>query len=365
MYFDYTATTKVDVDVLNTYVKVQNDYFANTESMHLLGQRSNSLFEKAKNEIKDILHTSHELIFTHNATEANNIAIFGSVYNKKGKVITSKIEHPSVFEVFKELERNGYEVVYLNVDENGIIDLDELKKEMNKDVLLVSIMWVNNIVGSIEPVKDIIKIVKEYPKAKLHVDGVQGVCKIKEDFNYDDIDLFTFSSHKFFGPKGVGGLLYKKSIVLDKHIFGSNVQNGIKPGTVDLASSVATTKAFKIYYKSILERYEYVSKLRKYFDEEVKKIDGIKVNSNINGSPYIYNLSFPGKNGETILHFLESKDIYVSTGSACSSKLKVPEKTIYAMFNDEDRALSSVRVSFSHQTTMDEVKCLIDAIKEI
>lgn len=365
MYFDYTATTPIDDNILNTYVKVQKEYFANTESMHLLGQRSNDLFEKAKREIKEVLKVDHELIFTHNATEANNLAIFGVVESKKGKVITTKIEHPSVFEVFKELENRGYDVVYLDVDENGIIDLDELKAEMNKDVLLVSIMWVNNIIGSIQPIKKIIDIIKEYPKAKLHIDSVQGICKIEPDFSFSDVDLFTFSSHKFFGPKGVGGLLYKKGIVLDKHIFGSNVQNGIKPGTVDLASSVATTKAFKVYYKTTKERFEYVVKIRDYFIKEIENIKGIVINSNQFCSPYICNISFIGRNSETIVHALEAKGVYVSTGSACSSKLKKAEKTIFAISNSEDRALSSVRISFCHLTNMDEVNYLIKAIKEL
>lgn len=364
MYFDYTATTKIDEEVLKTYIKVQQDFFANTESMHLLGQRSNNLFEKAKREIKELLKVDHELIFTHNATEANNLGIFGVVSNKKGKIITTKIEHPSVFEVFKHLESIGYDVVYLDVLENGVVDLDMFKREMNKDVLLVSIMWVNNITGSIQPIKEIINIMKEYKKAKLHVDCVQGICKLEADFNFKDIDLFTFSSHKFFGPKGVGGLLYKKEINLDKHIYGSNVQNGIKPGTVDLAGCVSCCKAFKIYFNNVKERFNYVSKLNDYFKNNIKDIKGVVVNS-IEGSPYICSLSFVGKNAETVVHYLESLDIYVSSGSACSSKLKKPEKTIMAMTNDEKRATSQVRVSFSHLTTKEEVDYLIKAIKEI
>lgn len=365
MYFDYTATTPVDNDVLDMYVKVQKEFFANTESMHYLGKRSNSLFEKAKREIKETLKSEHEVILTHNATEANNIAIFGCVKEKIGKIITTKIEHPSVFEVFKELEKRGYDVVYLDVDENGIIDINQLKEEMNKDVLLVSIMWVNNITGAIEPIKEVINILKDYKKAKLHVDGVQGLCKIEMDFDINDIDFFTFSAHKFFGPKGVGGLLYKKEIALGKHIFGSNVQNGLKPGTVDLAGSVAACKALKIYMKTIKERYEYVNSLRNRLVNGIKNIEKIVFNSNEKCSPYIFNLSFIGRNGETIIHTLEEKEIYVSTGSACSSKLKKPEKTILAISGDEDRALSSIRVSLCHLTTLNEVDSLIKAIKEI
>ena len=204
MYFDYTATTPIDKDVLDIMNKVQMDFFANTESLHKLGLKSNSLLEKAKREILEVLKIEKEVCFTHNATEANNLAIFGVVNNKKGKIITTKIEHPSVFEVFKYLETVGYDVIYLDILENGKVDLNQLRKEMDKDVILVSIMWVNNIIGSIEPIKAVIDIVKKYPKCKLHVDAVQGMCKIKADFDFNDIDLFTISAHKFYGPKGVG-----------------------------------------------------------------------------------------------------------------------------------------------------------------
>ena len=150
-----------------------------------------------------------------------------------------------MFEVFKALEKQGYEVVYLNVNSDGVIDLKELENEMNKDVLLVSCMWVNNITGSIQPIKKVIDIVSKYPKAKLHVDAVQGMCKIVPDFSFNEIDLITISAHKFYGPKGVGALMYKKNIILEKTIYGSNVQNGIKPGTIDLGKLFVYVKQLK------------------------------------------------------------------------------------------------------------------------
>ena len=367
IYLDYSATTPIDEEILELYVRIQKNFFANTTSLHALGQKSNYMFEKCKTELCETMNIKgSDVVFTSNATEANNLAILGylSKYSS-GKVITTKIEHPSVFEIFNYLEKNGFDVVYLDVDENGIIDINQLKEEMNKDVLLVSIMWVNNITGAIEPIKEVINILKDYKKAKLHVDGVQGLCKIEMDFDINDIDFFTFSAHKFFGPKGVGGLLYKKEIALGKHIFGSNVQNGLKPGTVDLAGSVAACKALKIYMKTIKERYEYVNSLRNRLVNGIKNIEKIVFNSNEKCSPYIFNISFIGRNGETIIHTLEEKEIYVSTGSACSSKLKKPEKTILAISGNEDRALSSIRVSLCHLTTLNEVDSLIKAIKEI
>ncbi len=365
MYFDYTSTTPMDLDVLETYNRVQKYYFANTESLHKLGRMSDDLLEKAKREIKETLGIDKEIIFTHNATEANNLAIFGIVGKKKGKIITTKIEHPSVFEVFKYLESIGYDVVYLDILENGKIDLNQLEIEMDKDVLLVSIMWVNNIIGSIQPIKEVIEIIKKYPKCKLHVDAVQGMCKIVPDFNFNDIDLFTISAHKFYGPKGVGCLFYNKNIMLEKHIYGSNVQRGIKPGTIDLAGIAALCKAIKKFYPTTIDRYKYVKTLYNYLYEEIKNVEGIYINSINENSPYIMSISIPAINSETVIHILDEKNIYVSSGSACSSKLKKAEKTVLAVTKDEQRALTAIRISFSHLITMDEVQILAKALKEI
>ena len=268
--------------------------------------------------------------------------------------------------MFQELEKKGYEVCYLDVDEKGIIDLEMLKREMNKDVILVSIMWVNNIVGSIQPIKKVIEIVKEYSKAKLHVDAVQGICKIEPDFDFNKIDAFTFSAHKFYGPKGIGALIYRKDINLYKRLFGSNAQEGIKPGTYDLGLVVCLAKALKKYYYTMQEHYEYVNGLSKYI---VSKINNHKVfintHINENNSPYIINISVLGILGETVVHMFETHDMYVSTGSACSSKLLKPEKTIYAMTKDIDKAKSTVRISLSHLTTYEEADKLIDVINNI
>lgn len=364
MYFDYTATTKMDDDVLKTYLDVQAKYYANTTSLHSFGQKCNNIYEKMKNEIMNILSIDDKIVFTSNATEANNLGIMGLIGDKKGKLITTKIEHPSVFEVFKNLENEGYEVCYLNVDKYGIIDLKQLENEMNKDVILVSIMWVNNIVGTIQPIKEIINIVKKYPKARLHVDAVQGLCKINPLFNFNEIDAFTFSAHKFYGPKGIGGLVYKKSIDLMPRLYGSKAQEGIKPGTFDLGLVACCAKALKKYYPLTNEHFDYVSKLNKYIVSRINN-NKVVINSNEFSSPYIINISISSILGETIVHIFEDKEMYVSTGSACSSKLRKPEKTIYAMTNSEELAKSTVRISLSHLTTYEEAEALIKVINNI
>ena len=364
MYFDYTATTKIDDEILKLYIDVQNKYYANTTSLHKFGQKCNYYYEKMKTEINDVFNTDNKIIFTSNATEANNLAIFGLIGNKKGKIITSKIEHPSVFEVFKHLENNGYEVIYLDVDKNGIIDLNMLEKELDKDTLLVSIMWVNNIIGSIQPIDKVIELIKKHPKTKLHVDAVQGICKINPNFNFKDIDAFTFSAHKFYGPKGIGGLVYKKNIILEPRIFGSSSQEGIKPGTFDLGLVICCAKALSKFYKKTNEHFEVVKKLKERLVKSINN-DKIIINSNDLCSPYIVNISIPSILGETIVHIFETEKLYVSTGSACSSKLRKPEKTIYAMTHDEGLAKSTIRISLSHLTTQEELDKLIEVINNI
>lgn len=367
IYLDYSATTPIDEEILDLYVRIQKNFFANTTSLHALGQKSNYMFEKCKNELCEAMNIPNsEVVFTSNATEANNLAILGylSKYNS-GKVITTKIEHPSVFEVFNHLEKNGFDVVYLDVDENGIIKLEDLKNELNKETLLVSIMWVNNIVGSIQPIKEVVEILKEYPKAKLHVDMVQGITKIVPNFSFNDIDMFTLSTHKIYGPKGVGVLGYKKNIEVGKRLFGSTAQFGIKPGTLDLGLCVCTCKAIKKFLPKTLENYNYVKGLKDYLVEGLEKISYININSSKMGSPYIVNFSIENMNGETIVHALEAKEIYVSTGSSCSSKLKKPEKTILAMTNSNERATSSIRISLSYLTRKEEIDTLLKVLGDI
>lgn len=364
MYFDYTATTKMDEDVLKAYLEIQNKYYANTTSLHSFGQKCNNIYEQMKNEIRSILNVSGEIVFTSNATEANNLGILGLIGDKKGKLITTKIEHPSVYEVFRTLETQGYEVCYLDVLENGLIDIDMLEKEMNKDVILVSVMWVNNIVGAVQPIDKVIQILKKYPKAKLHVDAVQGICKIKPTFNFADIDTFSLSAHKFYGPKGIGALVYKKNITLKPRLFGSTAQQGIKPGTFDLGLVVGMTKALKKYYNEINEHFCYVKKLNEYIITKITN-NNIVINSNEICSPYIINISIPKILGETVVHIFESKEMYVSTGSACSSKLRKPEKTIYAMTKSEELAQTTIRISLSHLTTYDEADKLLEVINSL
>ena len=368
IYLDSTATTKPNEEVIKTYQKVLTDFWYNPSSPYTLGMKANNLFQDSINHIKRLIETpNHNIVFTGSATIANNLAIFGitnNYQNKQMKIITSKIEHPSVLNPFKSLEEKGFNVVYLDVDKNGIINIDELKKEINQDTILVSIMWVNNIIGTVEPIEDVIEIVKKYPRCKLHVDLVQGFTKINPKFKFSEIDLFTASMHKIEGLKGCGILGFKENIKLGNHLVGSSQQLGINPGTIDLANAVCAAKAIRLSLESSLDSYNKVTKLNSYLRSKLTNIDGIYINSPVeNVSPYIINISIPKYNAETVMHYLEQKEIYVAVGSACNSKIKKPENTVLAVTKDELLATSSIRISLSKYITTLDLDIFVNELK--
>ena len=225
-------------------------------------------------------------------------------------------------------------------------------------------MWVNNIIGSIQPIEEVIKVVKEYPRCKLHVDLVQGFTKIEPKFKFSDVDLFTVSMHKIEGLKGCGILAYKENINLAKHLIGSSQQNGINPGTIDLANAVSAAKAIRLSIESSKNSFEKVLELHKYLRNQLSSVDGIYINSPMeNASPYILNISIPKYNAETIMHYLEQKEIYVAVGSACNSKIKKPEKTVLEVTKDEQRATTSIRISLSKYIKTTDVDTLVQELK--
>lgn len=362
IYFDNVATTKPIKEVLDIYNKVNEECWYNASSSHRAGIKASNLFEKAsKLVLKTIKATNKKVIFTSGATEANNMAIYGvceRYKNQNKRIITTKVEHPSVLNCFKDLE-NYFDVVYLDITSDGIIDLDELKQAINNDTIFISIMWVNNIIGAVNNITEIIKIIKQFPKIKFHIDAVQGIGKIPTNFEIDDVDLLTMSSHKIHGLKGCGMLIMNQKLNLTTFTEGSN-QQIIKSGTIDLPSSVACAKALEIAVKKIDEEYFQVLEFKKFLYNELIKIPNIKINGKIeNYSPYILNFSYLGVNSETFLHYLEENDIYVSISSACNAKLIKPERTVLALTKDESLAKSSIRISFSSDNTLDEVKILI------
>ena len=367
IYFDATATTKPRQEVIDTYLKVSADYWHNSSSAYLAGVKANELLLKSQEVVKRVLNIDDfDVLFVQNATEANNLAIKGicdRYIGSKKRIITTAIEHPSVYNVFKHYEELGFDVKYLSVDQNGIIDLEELKSFINDETILVSIMKVNNIVGSIQPLAEALKIVKQKERIKFHTDLVQAVGKIPLG-DLSGFDFMTISAHKIEGLKGTALLLKKKNIYPEKVLHGASQQLGLVPGTVDVAGAVAAVKAVKLAIEEQSSSLAKVTLLHDYLVEELTKIEGITLNSNGHCSKYIVSFSYEPYKAETLLHFLEAKDICVSVGSACSAKKETPERTLLAMFNDQKRAISSIRISLSKRTTLDEVKELIAQLKE-
>ncbi len=368
IYFDYTATTKPKDDLVKLHQKITNEYWYNTESLYALGVKGNNLLQKSVNVICDTLKVNHKkVLFTSGATEANNTAIYGvchPYFSNPKQIITTVFEHASVLKVFKDLEKRGFKVTYLSYDDHGNLDLNALAKALTNETILVSIMWINNITGAVFPIKEIINIVKKYPRCKLHVDAVQGFGKIVPDFAFNDLDLITLSGHKLNGLKGTGALIYNERINLC-FMQGGHQQNGIRPGTVDLAGAVVMAKAINLASVDIQEKYLNVCQKYEYLVNALKNELYLILNINKHQSPYILSITFKQIKGETVLHFLENNGIIVGTGSACNSKAKEQENTLIYTLKDQNLPINTIRISLSDETTFEELDLLITKIKEI
>lgn len=367
IYFDNAATTRPYKEIIDIYNKVNNDCWYNASSQHRYGNIAHNLFDKAIKLVeKTFSCTNKKVTFTSSATEANNKAIYGicnKYKNQNKRIITTKYEHPSVLNCFKELEKY-FEVKYLDILENGEIDYIQLENYLNNDTIFVSIMYVNNIIGSINDINRIIKLVRKYPRIKLHVDGVQGIGKIRLGFKIDDVDLVTASAHKNHGLKGTALLLYNQNLNLELIEQGSK-QQIIKSGTIDLAGAVSCAKAFEIAFNELDKNIKNSFAIKKYIYDELNKNSNVHINSTLdNSSPHILNFSYINVNSETLMHYFESNDIYVSISSACSEKVSRPEPVVLELTKNEVYARSSIRLSFSSDNTLNDAKKFIEVINK-
>ena len=362
IYLDYSATTPVDDRVLDTFVKVTKDYIGNPNSLHELGVEAKKLIDASTKQIADILKVKeNEVIYTSGASEANNMAIKGICfkYKNRGKhIITTTLEHSSVLEVFKYLENEGFEVSYAKLDENGVVDLEELKKIIRDDTILVSICSVNSEVGVRQPVEEIGLMLKEYPKLYFHSDVTQSIGKEKVDFT--NIDLASFSGQKFYGMKGIGGLIKKESIILESLIHGGKSTTVFRSGTPATALIVSLAKAMRLAYENYEEKRRKVSELNKYLIDGLSKLP-IDINSNDKCIPHIVNLSLRNIKSETMLHALEKDNIYISTQTACSQGNY--SLAVYSVTNDKEKAGRSIRISLSHLTNMNELNKFLEVFE--
>jgi cysteine desulfurase len=360
IYLDYSATTKVDKRVLSTYEKTCLEYPGNSNSLHSLGVKSKELEDYSTEMINKILKLKDkEVIYTSGSSESNNLAIKGVAfkYNNRGKhIITTYLEHSSIIEPLKYLSNKGFEIDYVKIRDNGLIDIDNLKELLRDDTLLVSISAVDSELGIRQPIKEIGEILKEYPKCYYHVDCTQAVGKI--DIDFDNIDLASISAHKIYGLKGVGLLIKNKNLVIEPLIHGGKSTTNYRSGTPALPLIVSMMRALDLIIPNIKTNYDYVSRLNKKIKDKLSTYDKVNINSTINSIPYIINFSIKGIKSETFLHALESYDIYISTKSACSSE--GISDAVYAVTKDRDRASNSLRVSLSYLTTEQEIERFLE-----
>ncbi len=369
IYFDNAASTRVDEDVLERFKKECDKNYANTGSFHSFGQNLANNLKKIEKEILQTLKlplNDYEIIFTSGATEANNLAIFGTTYfyrNRGKHIITSSIEHPSVLNCFKKLEGEGYKVTYLNVNEDGLINIDELKSSMNNETILVSIMAVNNEVGNILNLEEVKEVVKNYPKCIFHSDLAQTLGKY--DVNFSLFDLMTISSYKVYGLKGIGALIKKKKCNLVPLLCGGTQQNGYRVGTMDYAGIATFDYTIQKAINDYDVNHNHVKELFDYVVNEFNKIDEIKVHKFPNQVPYIVNFSLKSKSASVLIEALSNEEIYVSSKASCSNKLHSVSHVVLAIYKDEKEALNSIRVSFSKNNTLEECKIFVSKVKEI
>lgn len=365
VYLDYSATTPVDRRVLESFERTSLEYIGNPNSIHLEGVKARKLMDAAVSQVADLMEVKEsEVIFTSGASEANNLAIMGVIqkYKDRGKtIITTKLEHSSILSCVNYLKQNGYNIVYVNIKDDGQVDIDDLKSKINDDTVLVSIAEVNSEIGIIQDVDSIGKILKEYKRVIFHVDGTQAVGKKKT--HLENIDLYSFSGHKIYGLKGVGCLIKKDNIELTPLIHGGKSQTIYRAGTPPLALMVSMSKALKIILNDLDSNYNYVKELNNNLVKELRKNNNIHINSNEHSLPHIVNLSVKGIKPETLLHALEEDEIYISTKTACSSDDAI-SLSVYTLTKDEELAKSSIRVSLSHLTKQNEIDFFVQKLNE-
>ncbi|AKC76042.1 cysteine desulfurase [Staphylococcus sp. EG-SA-6] len=370
VYADYAATTPVKPEVIEEMMTIYKSHFGNPSSIHSIGRDARRYLDESRRTVAKLLNAKpSEVIFTSGATESNNTAIKGLVYANEhlgNHIITTKIEHHSVLHVFEQLEKEGYDVTYLDVDDTGAIDLHQLKEALTNDTILVSIMFVNNEVGTVEPMYDIEDIVSE-SNALFHVDAVQAIGHLDVNFEDFKMDTLSLTAHKFGGPKGVGVLLVRDKTPIEYSQLGGEQETKRRAGTENLAQIVGLTKALELAHKNRDDNNLHLMQLKELFLVSLQeRAIPFEVNgSMIDTTGHILNLYFPFIDVETLLTLLDLANIYVSSGSACTAGSTTPSHVLAAMYEDEERAKHSVRFSFNELTTDQEIKYIVAEIHKI
>jgi cysteine desulfurase len=365
IYLDYSATTNVDKEVLDAFNDATIKYIGNPNSSHKLGKIGKNKIDEVTLSIKKMLNLNdnYDIIYTSGASEANNLAIKGIASKSKGKhIITTLLEHSSVIGPISYLQKLGYEIDFLQLDSNGQIDINYLKSLIKEDTILVSISSVNSEVGIKEDIKLISEVVRQYPNCIYHVDVTQSIGKHNIDLNL--VDMASFSAQKFYGIKGIGGLIKKKEIKLEPIIHGGKSTTIYRSGTPCIGLIVSLEKAFEKALKDIDKKYDYISLLNDDLREFFKTFEKVNINSNNHAIPHILNISIKGLNSSDIMNSFDEEDIYISSQTACSID-DTPSRIIMALTHDHDLAKSSIRISLSYLTTKEEIEIFKEKFKII
>ena len=369
-YFDNSATTRIKEDVLNEMFPYLSVEYGNPSSLYSIGRGARKAVEEARKRVASLINCKpEEIYFTSCGSESDNTALKSIAYTniKKGKhIITSKIEHPAILNSCKNLESKGFEVTYLDVDKDGFVNLETLKNSIRKDTILISVMFANNEIGTIEPIKEIAKIAHQN-NILFHTDAVQAVGNIPVDVQEMGIDMLSLSGHKIYAPKGVGALYVKKGIEFERFMDGGHQEKNKRSGTENVAQIVALGKAAEIAEKNIDEYQKKLADLRDYFLNEIKqKVPNIHINGTMeNRLPGNINISFEGISSEEILYKLDEFGICASGGSACSSGDASPSPVLTAIGVPSELAKSAVRFTFGDFNTKDDVDYLVDVLVKI
>lgn len=365
VYLDNSATTKPCPGARKRLLEAVDLLWGNPSSLHQKGLEAQLLLEEARAFIAKCLSCREsELYFTSGGTESNNLAVFGAanaMKRKGNKIVVSSVEHPSVSRAFDKLESDGFTVVRLPVDRFGVVPVEEIENAVDESTVLVSMMAVNNELGSVEPVEALSRIVKEkHSPALIHVDAVQAFGKLPLNVKKLGVDLMSVSAHKIHGTKGAGALFVKASVRLAPHIFGGGQEKNVRPGTEPLPAIAAFFGAAEEL--DVKKSLPAVTALRDGFVKKLSALDGVVINSGADALPYIVNISLPGRPAEAVLNFLSSRGIYVSSGSACAKGRRSP--TLTAAGLESERVNSSLRISLSRFTTEDELDFCLEGIEE-
>ena len=369
-YFDNAATTPVREEVIKEMIPYFGVEYGNASVMYSLGRNAKRAMSKARNQVAHSLNCkSSEIYFTSCGSESDNLGIKGYAYANKRKgnhIITTKIEHHAVLDACRSLEQEGFEVTYLNVDEKGKINLQELVNSIKDNTILITIMFANNEIGTIEPIEEIGNIAKKN-NIVFHTDAVQAIGNIKIDVNKLNIDMLSLSGHKFYAPKGVGALYVKEGIKLKKMLDGGEQEQNLRAGTENVAEIVGLGKAIELIYDEFDLYNQKIKKFRDYYIEEISKnIKNIKINGDIEerlaGNA---NISFPDISGPELLFELDKLGICASAGSACSTSNPMPSHVLTAIGLDKNYANSTLRISFGKDNTIEDVDFLIKSIIDI